>query len=57
MSWILLRDGSDKMKGACTAVTSHGDDIHIDREFIHRLGSLFMIESYQLRLEEIRRRI
>ena len=56
MSWILLSGGSDKLKGVCAWVRSHGDDIHIDREFIRRLGSLFLIESGQLRLEELRRR-
>ena len=56
MSWIILNGGSDKLKGTCAAVKNQGDDIRIDYDFIHRLGALYLLESYQLRLDEIRRR-
>ena len=57
MSWILLNGGNDKLGGTCAAAKNHGEDYHIDREFIWRLGCIFLLECEGLQMDEMRTRL
>ena len=51
------RDGAFPYAGLRGAVSSHGDEISIDPEFIHRLGHVFLIEQAELKLKLLRERL
>lgn len=51
------RDGTFPYAGLRGAVSSHGDNIGIDPEFIHRLGHVFLIEQAEIKLKLLRERI
>ena len=48
------REGTFPYAGLRAAVSSHGDEIGIDPEFIHRLGHVFLIEQAELKLKLLR---
>jgi len=48
------REGTFPYAGLRVAVSSHGDEIGIDTEFIHRLGHVFLIEQAELKLKLLR---
>ena len=51
------REGTFPYAGLRGAVESHGDEISIAPEFIHRMGHLFLIEQAELKLKLLRERL
>ena len=56
MSWILLNPGkSRKFMRTRRCVKAHGDDYHIDEDFIRQLGISFLIESNEALVRELKK--